>query len=469
MPARAPSKIRNTRALLRNGDRAAREPALRLLDAVLQEVDAGKRIRELLRVKDGVLSIGARQWDLTKKRAIYLLGAGKACNAMAMAVCDILGDWLTQGIIAVKTAEPEDRYLNTQVFVGGGASPENGGLSAAEHMLALIDTAGPDDLFLAVFSGGSAALLAYPVEGITLEDELHAEDVLRKSGATTREINAVRRHISRSNGGRFAQRIEARGAELINLLVSDTVGDPPTADRSVPARIYGTMVAPDDTTIQDARDAIDHHVLRDQIGYSIVEYLWDDARVQETPKAFGERVTTFVLGAVPDPCEAAARVAARMGIPLLVLTTCWEGEGRELGTFLAAMACEIQYRGRPIAPPCFLVCSGQTNTRIIRRPHGLGGPSHEVVTSFAIGARMLGGISVASIDTEGTDGTTPYAGAVADTRTFDRLEGTGKGAYAALRGHATGTMLEALGDSIETGNTGTNLCSFHVVYVSKGV
>ena len=173
-----------------------------------------------------ILHIGTKSWDLSKKRHVYLLGAGKACNHMAMAVDEILGDYLTKGIAIVKVAEEADIFHRTDVYVGGHPLPNEEGYHACQKILELVDQAGPDDLFLVVISGGSSALMSCPIDGITLDDEIQTTDVMLKSGANIYEINAIRRHISAMNGGMLAKRIQSVGAELIGFGISDAVGTP---------------------------------------------------------------------------------------------------------------------------------------------------------------------------------------------------------------------------------------------------
>ncbi len=464
------TKIRNREQLLAQGDGAAREKVLTLMNAVLEEVDAGRRIREIMRLEGDALIIGERSWDLRKKRNIYLIGAGKACNMMAQTVCDILGERVTRGIIAVKIKEPQDRYCNTDVYEGGHPLPNAEGMVAAEEMLALIDGADKDDLFISVISGGSSALLTCPVQGITLDDEIIAQDLLLKSGAKILEINAVRRHISRTNGGRLAEKIcNEKGAELISLMVGDGVGRLPTkaGKRGIPTEFFGTPVAGDGTTIQDARNTIVNYDLAEKLPKSIVDFIYDDRRVKETPKRFDGKLTTFVLGAVPDSCEAALTAAAAMNIPVLVLSTYLEGESREAGIFLSSVIREIKHLQRPVAPPCFVVCSGETTTSIASPPSGMGGPSQELVLGLSLGIKDMKGVAGASIDTEGTDGTTPYAGGLVDGQTMERLSAAGQNVYDALRCHSTGNALQAIGDNIFTGNTGTNICDFNVLFIDK--
>lgn len=459
-------KIRNYNDLIRHGDCDSRIKILNLMNQVLEAVDAGRQIEKLMRLSGDVLTVGNRRWDLSRKKNIYLLGAGKACNAMSEAVCNILKERITKGIISVKISEPQDKYINTDVYIGGHPLPNEEGQKAAKAMLELIAGADKDDLFISVCSGGSSALLTYPVDGITLEDEIVTQKALLESGAGIEEINAVRRHISRTNGGRLAQRISERGAEHISIMVCDAVDMGPTINPGEPVELWGTPFALDVTTIEDARNMIMNYNLYDCLPPAVVNYLWDDSRAEETPKKMADTLTSYSIGTVADSCEAAICAANRMNTPVVVLSTSMEGESREAGYLLSAIAREIKFLNRPIEPPCFVVCSGETTTCIDTKPAGKGGPSHELVLGFSVGIQNIPGMAAASIDTEGTDGTTLFAGGIVDGYTISRLTRMGHNIYEVLRNHRSGDVLRELSDSIFTGNTGTNLCDFNVLYIS---
>jgi glycerate 2-kinase len=232
------TKIKNRDEILSHGDIESRRIVLDITERTLQRLDARERIKSIAHMQGSILHIGNRQWDLSKKRNVYLLGAGKACNHMAMAVDEILGDYLTQGIAIVKVPEETDRYNKTKVYTGGHPLPNEEGLKASREMLKLVDGSGPDDLFIVVISGGSSALMSCPIEGLTLQDEIDTTDVMLKSGASIYEINAIRRHISQTNGGMLAKRIASRGAELIGIGISDAVGTPATGDIREPYKAY---------------------------------------------------------------------------------------------------------------------------------------------------------------------------------------------------------------------------------------
>ncbi|MFF2315283.1 glycerate kinase [Arthrobacter sp. NPDC058097] len=461
------SKIRNREALLAQGDLASRELVLNIADATLARLDAYTRIRSIMSLEGDTLRIGTRTWDLSLKRNVYLVGAGKACNHMAMAVDHVLGDKLTHGIAIVKLIEETDSFNRTKVHVGGHPLPNQAGYEATREVLELVDLSGPDDLFIAVISGGSSALMNCPVDGISVEDEALATDLLLKSGAGIYEVNAVRRHISQTNGGMLAQRIHKQGAELIGIGISDAVGNAPTSDIGVPFERYAsTPIGPDRTTLDDARQVIIDYNLQDSLPASITSYLASAGPEKETPKEFPDN-TYFVLNTVPDLCLTAKEEAEARGVPAYILTSYLEGESKDAGTFMASLAREIQATGNPFPAPCVVLSSGETTTFIPPNADitGHGGPGQELVTGFALAAAAVPGACMFSIDSEGTDGTSPAAGGLTDSTTAARAAAKDLNLHASLRGHAAFEALTAVGDAVLTGNTGTNLCDFNILYV----
>lgn len=460
-------KIRNAAQLLAQGDLDSRRIVLEIADRTLQRLDSYHRMRGIMRLDRDVLHVGTKSWDLSKKRHVYLFGAGKACNHMAMAVDHVLGNRLTQGIAIVKISEPTDRFTRTEVFVGGHPLPNAEGLRASRRIIDIVDQAGPDDLFICVISGGSSALMSCPIDGITLQDEIDATDVLLKSGAGIYEINAVRRHISALNGGMLARRIQDRGAELIGFGISDGVGTPATGDIRLPYAAYkSTPIGPDATTLDDARATIANYALADRLPKPVVDYLMTAGPDKETPKAFPEN-TYFLLNALPDSCIFAREEAAKTGIPAVILTSYLEGEAKDAGTVLAGIAREIQASGNPVPAPCVLLASGEVVTTIPDSAtiRGHGGPGQEMTVSFAIAAAKTKGACLLSIDSEGTDGTARAAGGITDSLSLAAATAKGINLHHALRDHSAFEALDAIGGAIFTGNTGTNLCDLNILYV----
>ena len=461
------NKIRNREELLSHGDAESRRIILDITEKTLQHLDARERIKSIAHREGEILTIGTRSWDLSKKKHVYLLGAGKACNHMAMAMDEILGDYLTRGIAIVKIPEETDVFRHTEVYVGGHPLPNEEGYRACRKILDLVDHADPEDLFIVVISGGSSALMSCPIDGISLQDEIDTTDVMLKSGADIFEINAIRRHISQMNGGMLAKRIASRGAELIGIGISDGIGTPATGNIAEPYKNYkSTPMGPDPTTLEDARNVIRNYGVEKRLPKTVVDYLMSAGEEGETPKAFPQN-TYFLLNSVPDSCIYAKKVAEEMGIPAVILSTFLEGESKDAGKIFASIAREIQNYGNPVPAPCVILASGETVTTILDNSEirGHGGPGQELTLGFAIAAVKTPGCAMLSIDSEGTDGTTPAAGGLTDSTTLARAKEAGVDVYEALRGHASYEALSTVGDVVLTGNTGTNLCDFNILYV----
>ena len=440
---------------------------MEITNNTLERLDGYKRIKSIANMDGSKLYIGTRTWDLSKKNNVYLFGAGKACNHMAMAIDEILGDYLTKGIAIVKIAEDSDVFRNTEVFVGGHPLPNEEGFRASKKIIEIVSQAGSDDLFIVVISGGSSALMSCPLDGISLQDEIDTTDILLKSGAGIYEINAVRRHISALNGGMLAKKIHDVGAELIGIGISDAVGSPATGDISEPYDSYkSTPIGPDMTTLDDARNTIINRNVEHRLPKRVVDYLMSAGPEAETPKTFPDN-TYYLLNTLPDSCIYAKEVCATMGIPAMIVSSFLEGESRDAGTFLASMAREIQTYGNPIEPPCVLVSSGEVTSRILDAGEvkGHGGPGQEMTVSFAITAANTRGACLLSIDSEGTDGTTMVAGGITDSTSYAAAVAKDINLYQALREHSCFEALDEIGDTVFTGNTGTNLCDLNIMYV----
>jgi len=410
------------------------------------------------------LRIGNRAWDLRTKRRVFVVGAGKAANAMAQGVEEVLGERITQGLVIVKRREPGDNLTRIELVTGGHPLPNQDGLAASRRLLEIAHRAATDDLFISVISGGSSALMNSPLPGISLEDERQVTEALLKSGARILEINAVRRHISATNGGRLAKAIEDQGAEMINLIISDSLGARPTVEPAQPVCHYGTPVAPDGTTVQDARNALEKYGLSGRVPPAVVNFLRAAGPADETPKGFGERIHHYVLERPANACEAASRAAAAMGLTSCVLTTVLEGESSAAGGFLACIAKEVGLNGRPAPAPCLLIAGGETTTRI-EGPCGEGGPSQELALGFALEAAGRRGVCLCALDTDGSDGPTEFAGGLVDGTSVERARARGLDACQALSAHDSSTVLRAAGDAVLTGNTGTNVCDLNLVYI----
>jgi glycerate 2-kinase len=206
----------------------------------------------------------------------------------------------------------------------------------------------------------------------------------------------------------------------------------------------------------------------DRLPRNVVEYLMHAGPEAETPKAFPQN-TYYMLNTLPDSCTYAKEAAEQMGIRAMILSSFLEGESKDAGSLFASIAREVQAYGNPIPAPCVILSSGETTTKITdnRSITGHGGPGQELTLSFAITAAKTKGACMLSIDSEGTDGTTPVAGGMTDSSSLRTATEKKVDVHAALRGHASYEALGKMGDTVFTGNTGTNLCDFNVLYIPK--
>lgn len=458
-------KIRNAEGLLSHGDTESRRIVLEVTDEVLKRLDSYHRLRSFIRLEDSILHIGERSLDLNEYGRVYVFCSGKASNNMARAFEDILGDRITRGVVIVKIKEDTDVFKHTEVYVGGHPLPTEGSIEGSKRMLEIADRMEPDDLFLVGLSGGCTALMGYPVEGITLEEMQQATDVMLKAGMWVMDINDVRGHLCRMNRGRLGQRIR-KGTQIECFEIWDAVGLDDMHDYTRPLPVMGTPVGSDPVTFEDIRRILREHDLADKLPPNVTNYLMNAGPEQETPKEAGN-VTYYVLNTLPDACNCALEVAEEKGIPAHVFTTYAEGESKEYGVVMAGLAREILKNDRPFPKPCLIFSGGETTTGIPDSSviKGHGGPSQELTCGFALVAKDAPGACMLSIDSEGTDGTTIMAGGLTDSTTYGASLAKGIHLRQALKEHATYEALMALNDCVYTGNTGTNLCDFNVLYV----
>ena len=457
-------KIKNANDLLVGNNSQARETVLRIIDETLQHVDSYRVLKNMVKVDDTKLTIGDKTWNLTEGQKIYIIAAGKASNAMAKALDEVLGNHIADGIVVVKIEE-DDHYDHIRLFKGGHPLPNEGSYKASLEVLKMIENVKENDIVIGLFSGGNSALMSCPQEGMTLEDEIVTRDVMLKSGANVVEVNSVCRHISRVNGGRLAQKLEEKGAEIVCILIMDALGFPETTNPGAPKYFGFTQMAPDATTLEDAKNAIKNYNVEDRLPERVVEFYRNCTEADETPKKL-KKWTGYIINTLPDVSSYAKKVAEDMGINAIVLTNELVGESSEAGRFLASIAREIKTSGQPCKAPCVIIATGEVSSRISTPPKGIGGPGQELAIGFAITAKEMDGICVASIDTEGTDGPTDAAGGIADSFTYKVAEEKGIDLYEAIREHSAYEALSNTYGKIITGNTGTNLCDLHVMYVA---
>jgi len=333
----------------------------------------------------------------------------------------------------------------------GHPLPTEAGIKGAEEMVDFVGGLEPRDLVVCLLSGGGSALMTLPVDGISLDELRETTQLLLKSGASIQEVNAIRKHLSKIKGGQLAK--AAHPAKVVALIISDVVGD--RLDTIASGPTY-----PDPTTYSDALAVIEKYGLTEKVPRNVLKRLKLGAggKVPETPKT-GEKyfLNTFheIIASNADAVEAAAEAGKSHGFNVSILTTAMQGEAREVGAHLAATAKEVMKAGKPVSRPAILISGGETTVTV--KGDGTGGRNQELVLSAAIGISGLKNVAVASFSTDGIDGPTDAAGAVADGFTHERAEHLGLDPAAYLEHNDSYNFFKELGDLLTTGPTGTNV------------
>jgi hydroxypyruvate reductase len=421
--------------------RTLRRDAAAIFRASLAAADPGGAVeRELKR----------KRYD--RYRNIYVVGAGKAGAAMARAAERVLGRRITAGLINVKDGHVA-KLRRIELNECGHPVPDERGVDGARRIAEIASQAGAEDLVLCLISGGGSALLPYPVPGITLAEKQATTRLLLSCAANIHEINAVRKHISAIKGGQLARLAEPATVEA--LLLSDVIGDNLDVIGSGPT-------APDASTFADTLAILDKFSIRDRVPASVRERLERGAagEIEETPKTTSARNT--VIGSNRLALEAAAAKARELGYRTMILSSEIEGETREIARMHAAIAREIGNTGRPVKPPACVITGGETTVTI--KGHGLGGRNQEFVLAAAIDLVGVPETVVFSAGTDGTDGPTDAAGAIADGDTLRR----NPEARRYLDANDSYHYFQSLGDLVITGPTNTNVMDVRLLLVGSG-
>ncbi|WP_409050199.1 glycerate kinase [Sphaerotilus sp.] len=380
-----------------------------------------------------------------------VIGAGKASAAMARVFEDHWPSPL-EGLVVTRHGYGV-ACRRIEIVEASHPVPDAQGLDAAGRIRELVAGLTPDDLVVALISGGGSSLLVAPATGLTLADKQAVNTALLSSGASISEMNCVRRHLSALKGGRLAA--ACHPAKVVTLLMSDVPGDAPVDIAS------GPTVA-DPSTCADALAVVERYGIA--LPAAARELLVSGAG--ETAKPGDPQLYRHEVRMVTAPqiaLEAAARVAREAGLPAHILGDSLEGEARDVGKTLAAIARQVALRGQPFAPPCVLLSGGETTVTV--RGRGRGGRNVEFLLSLAVALDGLPGVQAIACDTDGVDGAEETAGAIVTPDTLARARALGLKPRESLDHNDGHCFFEALGDSVVTGPTMTNVNDFRAILI----
>ena len=391
------------------------------------------------------------------KGRTIVVGAGKASAAMAAALEQAwakVTDQPLRGLVATRYGYGA-ACRSIEIVEAAHPVPDAAGEAAARRMLDAVRGLTPDDLVIALMSGGASALLPLPAQGLTLADKQEVNRLLLAAGMPIHEMNVIRKHLSAIKGGRLA--MAAAPARVCTLVVSDIPGDHPALVGSGP-------------TIADAHGPAEARAIlaryRLTLPPAAAAWIAGDACAAPHPDdpAFAGNSVRLIASAALS-LRAAADLALSQGVAAHILSDAIEGEARDAGIVHAALAREVASRNQPFRRPALLLSGGETTVTMDAKGAGKGGRNAEFLLSFALKIAGLDGIHALAADTDGIDGSEANAGAFADGGSDARMRQAGVDPQAALRAHDAWTAFNAAGDLLVTGPTRTNVNDFRAILV----
>ena len=446
--AQTAARIENRARLTDHGDQQLRATILDLAELALAALSPSAGLRRSVALDGDHLVAGGRSYDLSAVDRLVVLGAGKASAEVTTALAEMLGSRLDGGVVVVPRAAEKPMGRLT-VLPGEHPVPGPASVTGARALLEQAGRLGVRDLAICVFTGGSSALASLPPPGISAAEKARLHRLMLSSGMSVVEINTVRKHVSLIKGGRLARAIAP--ARILNLTVSDVVGDP--LDCITDPTVQDTSV------VADALSVLREWELLDRVPESVCDYLVKGGE-GESPDLSDADIHSVLLARGADGTEAVLRAAQSRGFSGVRLGGSLEGEAATAGRVLATLARESRVTGSPWPRGTVVVaCGGECTVNLgpdADALFGRGGPSQEAAVGAALALDGAAGIVALFADTDGSDGGTAIAGGLVDWSTAGRAREQGLSLRKGLVDHATTALLEACGDAVLTGATLTN-------------
>lgn len=438
--------ILNTEELSSRGRTDLRRQAIEIANAGLAALDPGRALHSKVKHVDDSLVVDGRVYSLD--RPVHVLGAGKATISTVMALEDLLGDRITGGLVVVP--EAHDRSLRRiEVMVGDHPIPVDRSFKAGNAMADYAGTVKPGSLVICAFTGGSSALVSLAPPDVPRHAKTSLHELLVTSGLDVVKMNTVRKHVSGIKGGRLARSLS--GSEIVNLTVSDVAGD--VLDAITDPTIQ------DSTTRHDAARVLAESGLWNEVEPTIRSHL--ESEDSESPWLEEHTIQTVLIATGDMASDAMLARAGALGLRGEKAPGDWGGDGAEYGRQIARMAENSDH-------DVLVGCGGETTVRLNGwGSAGKGGPNQEVAVAAALAMRGQRPMAVITLDTDGSDGASRYAGGLVDDMTGDLWAASGVDADALLASHESTVALETIGQAVDTGPTLTNANDLFVVVVGR--
>ncbi len=427
--------------------------AEQIFQAAVESVLPDKLIQQKVSIRNSTLVISPLEFSLATIQNTFVIGAGKASALMTREIENILDDRISGGHVVTKYGHAcELKHIT--ITEAGHPTPDENGYSATQKILDIAHHAKENDLIICLISGGGSALLTDFPEGSSLKDIILTNDLLLKSGADIKEMNAVRKHLSKVKGGQLAK--AAFPATVVSLILSDVLGDPIDTIASGPT-------APDNSTFEDAWQVLDKYNLLSVIPESIKNYLTKSE--PETPKAGDpvfSKTNNIIIGNNKLALEAASRKANALGINSFIITLELQGDTALAANQIVNTALRFQ-KDDSVRKPCCLLFGGETTLQVTG--NGIGGRNQHLALSAALLLKNQKGITLVSAGTDGTDGPTTAAGAIVDAATVVKAIASEIDPERYLTDFDSFHFFEKAGGHVITGPTMTNVMDLVVVIV----
>jgi glycerate 2-kinase len=428
--------------------RRMRNTAREIFAHALAEASIAKAFARHVHCERGVLRLGEDLYHLDAYSRVLVISIGKAGHTMVEALAQQVGMSL-EGIVAT-SVEPASQVRGFRYFHGGHPTPNAESIHAANAILKALNAQTAASLVIFMISGGGSSIVDRPIdEEISLDDLITTYRALVLSGAPIAEINSIRKHLSAVKGGRLAR--AAFPAQQVSLLISDVPCGTPDALASGP-----TM--PDSTSVEDCYRIAEKHALLPQFPHSTHE-LFERHALEETPKSDDQsfyRSRWWTILSNDTAVEQASAAAERAGFAVFVDNSCDDWDYERAAEHLLKRLGELRKQHGRVC----LISGGEVTVKVTNG--GVGGRNQQFALQCA---RTIGGenITVLSAGTDGIDGNSAAAGAVADGTTMMRAQSSGLDAVAALDKFDAYPFFRALGDLVETGPTGNNLRDLRIL------
>lgn len=440
--------FKNYNDLILNGQtpqlQQKRKDALDILSAAVDAVQPSRVMNDVFCRKQ--LIFASEIIDLSTFDNIYVIGFGKASVGMAQAVSNAVN--VTKGVIVTNDPSAIITNHSIEIIIGGHPVPNECSICGTEKILDLLGECSQNDCVIVLISGGGSSLLCKP--RVNLDDLKKTINILLRSGVSIDEMNVIRKHLSFVKGGQLPQYTKA---VIVSLIISDIVHDPITSIASGPT-------FPDSSTFSDARDVLKKYKLWTKVPAKVRTIITEGiaGRISETPKENNpgfDMVFNFIIAKNERACQSAIKKAKELGYDAKLMTTSLTGESRIIGKDLIN-----RVRKRLNNKKTVIITGGETTVTVIG--DGIGGRNQEFVLSCV--EEISGNeLVVASLATDGIDGNSNAAGAIADGYTLARAQEKMLNPSQFLKQNNSNIFFQALNDAFLTGSTGTNVMDIQII------